>query len=151
MAIACGPSLILVETVVGFLTVTSRFNAVVDMLGDAHYNVSWYTINANRFVPTSRPRLFIVASRQTSDHLGDLYDRLSCAPVVPLSTMFKHAAFWCPIRRNGMGPHGQPCIIGGDRDMPCITTKCCRRPPAAGLGFPIAVRRPRGSACPSSS
>jgi DNA (cytosine-5)-methyltransferase 1 len=58
-----GASLVVLENVVGALTSNGGrdFHSIVNALADAGYIVGPMVINAVRFVPHSRPRLFIVA------------------------------------------------------------------------------------------
>jgi DNA (cytosine-5)-methyltransferase 1 len=59
---ARGPRLVVVENVIGALTSHSRgdFTSIVRAFTESSYRVGALVINAARFVPQSRPRLFIV-------------------------------------------------------------------------------------------
>ena len=60
------PPLVLLENVPGFLTANGGrdFPAAVRLLGELGYWVDAFILDAKRFVPQSRPRLFIVAANE---------------------------------------------------------------------------------------
>jgi DNA (cytosine-5)-methyltransferase 1 len=59
------PSVIVIENVVGLLTSRGGqdFKAICEALASRHYRFGALQINAAHFVPQSRPRLFLIASR----------------------------------------------------------------------------------------
>lgn len=81
------PALLMLENVVGFLTAHggADFRAAVEALADLGYWLDAMVVDARRFVPQSRPRLFLFGFherqsdegliRQGSDFLGDPWAR----------------------------------------------------------------------------
>jgi len=66
------PKVIVVENVVGLLTANGGrdFAALCDALCGAGYRVGALEIDASGFLPQSRPRVFVVAARETSGLTG---------------------------------------------------------------------------------
>jgi hypothetical protein len=125
-AISMQPSAILIENVAGFLKIKAEFEHTLLTLRAASYEVNWYVMNSGVYTGSSRPRLFILASRVGSDLLRGLFERNSCTRLRSLGSVCTDVdvALWHPPRPNGTGPNGQHCLCGKDTLYPCIDTKC---------------------------
>jgi DNA (cytosine-5)-methyltransferase 1 len=106
-----GPPLVVVENVVGLLTSGGGrdFAAVCETLVDAEYRVGALEVDASRWLPQSRPRLFIVAMRgvtgaEAPGPVAPFHSPRVLAAVERLSTSTRAAWAWwslpMPPRRN---------------------------------------------------
>ena len=131
VALAIDPHAIVIETVKGFTDkkLRPRYNQIMRMLHDAGYNVHCHIINSSAWTASSRPRLFITATRSDEDLVAGVADFAKSAPAVPISTITHAASMFAAVRPSGMGPSGQQCIFSRNERYPCCTTNCLRRPP----------------------
>lgn len=79
------PPLVLLENVAGFLTSNdgNDFRDALIALNDLGYAVDAFIIDAARFVPQSRVRLFVVGSKARADHLKETSVNLLQSDVRP--------------------------------------------------------------------
>ena len=123
------PRMLVIETVQGFLDLRERFNRLLRLMTVAGYWVNWYVLNANRWVASSRPRLFFIASRVGRDHLSRLWSWHRTARRRVIKDDIECVSLWHPVRPAGMGAGGQRCVIPRGSTYPCVDTKCLLPPP----------------------
>ena len=132
-AIAIRPLVIVIENVANFVEMRSRFKRALEILQNAGYRVEHHTLNSSVWTPSSRCRVFIVASRvSASPMLADLADAVSVMKEKSISEFFPNIqAMWHPVRPGGHGTksQNQHCIIPARERYPAIDTKCLKRPP----------------------
>ena len=132
-AIVLRPLVIVVENVANFRAMTGRFNRAHDILHLAGYHTEDFDLNSVAWTPSSRPRVFIVASRVSDGPLcSDLVATVSRMPRCTISDFFADSSIWHPVRPGGHGsdkPTRQHCIIPATEHYPCVDTKCLKPPP----------------------
>lgn len=87
-----GPKIVVLENVVGALSSHSGrdFTTLIDAVARSGYKVGAFVIDAVRFLPQSRPRLFIVGARSTARFPSGL---TSTVPVEPWHTVSVQNAY----------------------------------------------------------
>ena len=133
-AITLRPLIVIVENVRNFRKMRNRFRRAIDILQQGGYRVEHFDINSVVWHPSSRPRIFLVASRVSASPMcAELAASVAEMKPRSISDFFHASSLWHPVRPGGHGhdkPTRQHCVIPAWQHYPTVDTKCLRKPPA---------------------
>ena len=134
-AIILRPLVIVVENVRNFKKMRRRFKRALDLLADSGYRVEHFELNSVKWHPSSRPRIFIVASRVSAGPMcADFAAEVAAMRPLTIGDFFHATSIWHPVRPGGHGhdkPTRQHCVIPSWEHYPLVDTKCLKKPPAS--------------------
>jgi len=114
------PTLVLLENVVGFLMSKGGedFQTALSALCDLGYAVDAFIINASKFTPQSRARLFVIAKQERGEDRVCIAEESDIRPTALVQFINLHPNIRWDIRRLPKLPHRQHTVLDIIEDLP---------------------------------